>query len=80
MPPPSAPELCRYGAVPHWAKVEVPSGDSTRLARLQQRVGARYPLPAFNTARAALDPRGVLTAGNPAVAQLVTGNPSSVQP
>ena len=91
----------RYGAVPHWAKVEVPAtsastgtsaststgtsaststgvkvGDTAdaarRLQRLQRRIRERYPLQAVETARAALDPRLVLSAGSPVVTQLVS--------
>ena len=77
----------RYGAVPHWAKVEVPAtsaststgvkvGDTAdaarRLQRLQRRIRERYPLQAFETPCAALDPRLVLSAGSPVVTQLVS--------
>jgi L-galactono-1,4-lactone dehydrogenase len=50
----------RFGAVEHWAKLEVPEGDPEAVERLRARLAARYPLAEFAAARARLDPRNVL--------------------
>jgi L-galactono-1,4-lactone dehydrogenase len=49
----------KYGAVAHWAKIEVPS-DPAQLAAMQQRLASRYPVAAFNAARRRLDPHNIL--------------------
>lgn len=49
----------KYGAVEHWAKIEVPGSEAALMA-LRQRLRARYPVEAFNRARAELDPHNVL--------------------
>ncbi len=51
----------KYGAVEHWAKVEVPGRDGEGMARLQQRMAERYPVQQFNDARARLDPKNILS-------------------
>lgn len=50
----------RYGAVEHWAKVEVPE-DAAAQSALRVRLQKRYPVHAYNRARQKLDPRGVLS-------------------
>ena len=49
----------KYGAVEHWAKIEVPS-DPRELAGLRARLAARYPLAAFSALRERVDPNNVL--------------------
>lgn len=58
----------KYGAVEHWAKIEVPS-DPAELAAMQARLAARYPLAAFAEARRRLDPNNIL--GGPLVDALL---------
>lgn len=49
----------RYGAVDHWAKVEVPLDDAKRDA-LRAKMQARFPVAQFNAARRQLDPKNIL--------------------
>ncbi|KAL4448874.1 hypothetical protein ABPG77_007591 [Micractinium sp. CCAP 211/92] len=58
----------KYGAVEHWAKIEVPS-DPAQLAAVQARLAGRYPLAAFSEARRRLDPSNIL--GGPLVDALL---------
>jgi L-galactono-1,4-lactone dehydrogenase len=49
-----------YNAAWHWAKIERPSGNPARLAAMRSALAARFPLQAFNAARARLDPHNIL--------------------
>jgi len=59
-------ELCierlwgKYGAVEHWAKVELPDS-SEKLEDLRRRLRERFPVDAFNAARRKLDPKNILS-------------------
>lgn len=60
--------LCEeFGALPHWAKIEVPKEEGAR-ERLKARLAGRYPVAAFNIVRKGFDPKGVL--GNEMVEKL----------
>jgi len=50
----------KYGAVEHWAKVEVPA-TSGGVTQLQERLQKRFPVDEFNRARARLDPKNILS-------------------
>lgn len=52
----------QYSAYEHWAKIEVPK-DKNDLAALQERLRKRFPVDAFNKARAELDPNRILSNG-----------------
>jgi L-galactono-1,4-lactone dehydrogenase len=71
--------LNKYGAVEHWAKIEVPflkddDGktvvDKKTVAAMKARLGKIYPLEKFNAARKKLDPKNIL--GNDLVDTLLT--------
>ncbi|KAG7671357.1 hypothetical protein Ndes2437B_g03998 [Nannochloris sp. 'desiccata'] len=68
--------LGKYGAVEHWAKIEVPylgdgkSQDEEIVATMKARLGKKYPLEKFNAARKRLDPKNIL--GNDLVDTLLT--------
>jgi L-galactono-1,4-lactone dehydrogenase len=68
--------LGKYGAVEHWAKIEVPylhdgkSPDKNTVAAMKARLGKKYPLKEFNAARKRLDPKNIL--GNDLVDTLLT--------
>lgn len=49
----------KFGAVPHWAKAEIPE-DNGALRGLKARLAARYPLARFAAVRKQLDPKGIL--------------------
>jgi hypothetical protein len=49
----------KYGAVEHWAKIEVPES-AEGLEEMRARLAARYPLQAFAQARKRLDPKNIL--------------------
>ena len=51
--------LPRYRAVEHWAKLEI-SADPKDLQATRARLHARYPIEAFQQARAELDPDNIL--------------------
>ena len=60
----------KYGAVPHWAKIELPDlvkGNNndveyfSKLNDLKSRVQKRYDIKKFNTARNVLDPDRILS-------------------
>lgn len=53
------PVYARHGAVPHWAKLELPHHVASRHALLG-RLRDRYPLREFRLLQRALDPEGVL--------------------
>lgn len=59
----------KYGAVEHWAKIEVPEREE-ELQAMRRRLAGRYPLQAFHEARKRLDPNGIL--GNDLVDTLLT--------
>jgi L-galactono-1,4-lactone dehydrogenase len=48
-----------YHASWHWAKIEPPE-DPARLAAMKARLAERFPVAAFNAARAQLDPNNIL--------------------
>lgn len=50
----------RYSAYEHWAKIEVPK-DKEELEALQVRLRKKFPVDAFNKARAELDPNHILS-------------------
>ena len=50
--------LSEHQAVDHWAKIEVGRMPPNKL---QQKLAARYPVADFNAARAALDPKNILS-------------------
>ena len=59
-----------YGAVPHWAKIELPdlvngdmriSHNAAKLKELKGRLQNRYDMNKFKAARASLDPDNVLS-------------------
>lgn len=50
----------RYGAVEHWAKVELPA-DEADAAALQARVRRRFPVAAFTALRDEVDPARLLS-------------------
>jgi L-galactono-1,4-lactone dehydrogenase len=72
--------LAKYGAVEHWAKIEVPylkKGDGSNavvdvatVKAMKARLAKRYPLEEFNAARKRLDPKNIL--GNDLVDTLLT--------
>jgi L-galactono-1,4-lactone dehydrogenase len=49
----------RFGAVEHWAKVEVPDDRGDRIL-MQERFRSKYPLDEYNQARWELDPKNLL--------------------
>lgn len=49
----------KFGAVEHWAKVEA-MHDEARTVKLRERLGARFPVAAFNAARREVDPKNIL--------------------
>ena len=60
----------KYGAVPHWAKIELPglvngdiceSHNAAKLKELKLRLQNRYDMNKFKAARASLDPGNVLS-------------------
>lgn len=53
------PVYARHGAVPHWAKLELPQHAASRKALLG-RLRDKYPLREFRLLQRALDPEGVL--------------------
>lgn len=61
----------KFGAVPHWAKVEIPT-DHGALRDLKARLAARYPLARFAAVRKQLDPKNIL--GNRLVDTLLPPN------
>ena len=50
----------RYGAVEHWAKIELPT-DLSHAARVRSRLANRFPTADFAVARKYFDPYGILT-------------------
>lgn len=48
-----------FGAVEHWAKIEMPATDDER-ARLQGRTARKYPVDAFRAVCDLFDPHGIL--------------------
>eukprot|EP00192_Tetraselmis_astigmatica_P008362 CAMPEP_0117666988 /NCGR_PEP_ID=MMETSP0804-20121206/10695_1 /TAXON_ID=1074897 /ORGANISM="Tetraselmis astigmatica, Strain CCMP880" /LENGTH=606 /DNA_ID=CAMNT_0005474621 /DNA_START=100 /DNA_END=1920 /DNA_ORIENTATION=- len=50
----------QYGAVEHWAKIEVPN-DVDGREQFQARLKARYPVGDFNAARCVLDPKNIMS-------------------
>jgi L-galactono-1,4-lactone dehydrogenase len=51
------------GGVTHWAKIELPSqddSDGAKLAKLQKRMRAKYPVAEFDEIRRRADPKGIL--------------------
>ena len=61
----------KYGAVEHWAKIELPSEDDAEgLKRMKARLAGKYPIEEFELARRRLDPRNIL--GNDLVDTLLT--------
>mmetsp|Transcript_18685 Transcript_18685/g.56485 ORF Transcript_18685/g.56485 Transcript_18685/m.56485 type:complete len:605 (-) Transcript_18685:704-2518(-) len=50
----------RFGAVPHWAKAEIPAHPA-ELRELRARLAQRYPTVRFAAARRQLDPKGILS-------------------
>ena len=50
--------LARYNAVEHWAKLEIPE-DPKDLQATRARLHKRYPIEAFQQARAELDPDNI---------------------
>lgn len=58
-------------AVEHWAKIEMPTNVDD-MARLQTRMGNKYPLEAFNVLRQLFDPKEILC--NPLM-QVVMNSP-----
>lgn len=61
----------KYGAVEHWAKIELPSEDDAEgLKRMKARLAGKYPIEKFGLARRRLDPRNIL--GNDLVDTLLT--------
>lgn len=50
--------LSKYGAVDHWAKVEV---NRSAPEELQRKLAARFPVDDFNAARKRLDPKNILS-------------------
>jgi L-galactono-1,4-lactone dehydrogenase len=69
--------LGKYGAVEHWAKIEVPylkdeetEVDGKTVAAMKARLGKKYPLAEFNAARKRLDPKNIL--GNDLIDTLLT--------
>ena len=50
--------LPKYGAVPHWAKLEV---DRMGPEVARQRLAERFPVERFNAARTELDPKNILS-------------------
>ena len=54
-------QLCEeYGAVPHWAKLEVVGDDCTYNERIGQQLRSRYDLELFEGVRALCDPHEIL--------------------
>ncbi|KAK9866276.1 hypothetical protein WJX84_000737 [Apatococcus fuscideae] len=53
--------LKKYGAIEHWAKMEVPDRNFAELRALRERVNARYPVARFNAARRELDPKNIMS-------------------
>ncbi len=53
--------LKKYGAIEHWAKMEVPDRNPAELRALRERVHLRYPVGKFNAARKELDPKNILS-------------------
>lgn len=51
--------LSRYGAVEHWAKIEIPETPSETHA-MRKRLNTRYPIAAFQQARKEVDPHNIL--------------------
>lgn len=49
--------LSKYGAVEHWAKMEV---DMVNADALQQRMQQKYPIAEFNRYRKQLDPKNIM--------------------
>jgi hypothetical protein len=49
-----------YHASWHWAKIEPPQDNPARLAAMRGRLAERFPVAAFNAARAQLDPNDIL--------------------
>lgn len=54
------PLFDEYGAVPHWAKVEVDAGSREHQRRVVRSLQNNYNLSQFNLVRSILDPHGVL--------------------
>ncbi|GAX80918.1 hypothetical protein CEUSTIGMA_g8353.t1 [Chlamydomonas eustigma] len=54
--------MSKYGAVWHWAKLEVDErgGAASSSAAVQKRLAARFPVKEFNSYRSLLDPKNVL--------------------
>lgn len=48
----------KYGAVPHWAKLEV---DRQGASDVQKMLSLRFPVADFNAVRARLDPKDILS-------------------
>lgn len=57
-----APLMKKYNAQIHWAKIEVPEGESnvSRLLEMKERIHQKYPVKEYQELRRALDPEGVL--------------------
>jgi len=57
----------KYGAVPHWAKIELPpthwstERQATRVKEMRQILRERFDVKAFNKARSDLDPKHILS-------------------
>lgn len=49
----------KYGAVEHWAKIEVPQNDARELKRMRQRLKKKYPLDEFEKTRNLVDPKNI---------------------
>ena len=49
--------MSKYGAVEHWAKMEV---DKVNPQALQQRMQRKYPIAEFNRYRRQLDPKNIM--------------------
>lgn len=59
----------KYGAFPHWAKIELPPSDDsvgdscelTETLKMRQMVRNKFDVDRFNKARLELDPKGILS-------------------
>lgn len=65
----------KFGAVEHWAKIEVPAMSDAELAAARARLAKRYPVEKFAAARRRLDPKNIL--GNETVDALFPSTPAS---
>ena len=54
-------ELCdEYGAVPHWAKLEILGSDTAYSERVRRQLLSRYDIELFEGVRALCDPHEIL--------------------